>query len=68
MVIPEAVDLAKGCLPDGEETEDFNYFNKNYMFTLNNVCATQELHRIITRQQVVIDDDSLISRIEALET
>jgi len=67
VVIPEAVDLAKGCLPDGEEIEDFNYFNKNYIFTLN-VCATQELHRIITRQQVVIDDDSLISRIEALET
>jgi len=34
------------------------------MYTLN-VCATQELHRKITRQQAVID--SLISRIKALE-
>jgi len=38
-VIPEAVDLAKGCLPDGEEIEDFNYLNKAYIFTLN-ACAT----------------------------
>jgi len=63
-VIPEAVDLAKGSLPNGDEIEDFNYLHKSYMFTLN-VCATQELHRIITRQQAVID--SLISRIEVLE-
>jgi len=63
-VIPEAVDLAKGSLPNGEEIEDFNYLNKSYIFTLN-VCATQELHRMIGRQQVIID--SLISRIEALE-
>jgi len=34
------------------------------IYTLN-VSATQELHRIIMRQQTVID--SLIARIEALE-
>jgi hypothetical protein len=60
-IIPEAVDFAKGTLPDGKEIEDFNYLNKNYIFTLN-VCATQELHRMIIRQQAVID--SLISRID----
>ena len=63
-VIPEAVDLGQGTLPNGKEVEDFHYLNKTYIFTLN-VCATQELHRIITRQQAVID--SLISRIEVLE-
>ena len=63
-VIPHAVDLGEGTLPNGDEVEDFHYLNKMYIFTLN-VCATQELHRIITRQQAVID--SLISRIEAIE-
>jgi len=63
-IIPQAVDTTKGSLSNGEEIEDFNYLNKNYIFTLN-VCATQELHRIITRQQGIID--SLISRIELIE-
>ena len=64
-IIPEAIRIREGSLPNGVKIEDFHYFNKAYIFTLN-VCATQELHRIITRQQAVID--SLISRIEALET
>jgi len=45
--------------------DDFHILNKNAIFTYN-VSATQELHRIITRQQAVIDD--LASRIEALES
>jgi len=58
------VTIGEGTLPNGDQIEDFHYLNKSYIFTLN-VCATHELHRIITRQQAVID--SLISRIEALE-
>jgi len=55
----------KSCLIYGYEIKDFHGLKKDHIFTLN-VCATQELHRIITRQQAVID--SLISRIEALES
>jgi len=47
-----------------DEVEDFQYLKKASIFTLN-VCATQKLHRILTRQQAVID--SLTRRIEALE-
>jgi len=64
-IIPEAVDLGEGKLPNGDEVEDFNCLNKSYIFTLN-VCATQELHRMIVRQQEVIDN--LISRIDVLES
>ena len=63
-VIPEAVSLGEGTLPNGDIIQDFHYLDKLTIFTLN-VCATQELHRIITRQQTVID--SLILRLEALE-
>jgi len=63
-VIPEAVHVGKGDLPNGEIIQDFHYLDKLSIFTLN-VCATQELHRIITRQQVIIDN--LISRIEIIE-
>jgi len=52
-VMPEAVLISKGTLPSGEVIHDFNYLNKSYIFTLN-VCATQELHRRITRQQTMI--------------
>ena len=64
-VIPEAVHLGKGDLPNGEIIQDFHYLDKLTIFTLN-VCATQELHRMLVRQQTIIDD--LISRIEALES
>ena len=63
-IIPEAVDVRRGDLPNGDETQDCYHLNKTYIFTLN-VCATQELHRMITRQQAIMD--SLISRIEVLE-
>jgi len=63
-IIPHAVNLGEGTLPNGEEVQDFHYLDKMIIYTLN-VAATQELHRIITRQQTVID--SLILRLEALE-
>jgi len=63
-VIPEAITIGEGTLPNGDKIEDLHYLNKAYIFTLN-VCATQELHRMLIRQQAIID--SLISRIEALE-
>ena len=34
----------------GTEVNDFHTLNKDYIFTLN-VCATQELHRIIQKQE-----------------
>ena len=37
------------CFAFGTEVNDLNVLNKDYIFTLN-VCATQELHRIIMRQ------------------
>jgi len=37
----------------GYEVKDFHTINKEYIFTLN-VCATQELHRRIEAQNVVI--------------
>ena len=64
-VISEAVHLGEGTLPSGDTIEDFHYLDKNYIYTLN-VCATQELHRMIIRQQAVIDN--LISRIQVLES
>jgi len=48
----------------GSLKEDFNVLNKEYINAVH-VSATQELHRIITRQQVIIDN--LISRIEIIE-
>jgi len=64
-IIPNAVQLGKGTLPSGEEIQDFHYLDKMYIYTLN-VCASQELHRMLMRQQAIID--SLISRIQALES
>jgi len=58
-------DNIKSCFIYGYEIKDFHGLKKDHIFTLN-VCATQELHRIITRQQTIIDD--LIRRIEVLES
>ena len=63
-IIPEAVDIREQGLGTAEEINDFHFLNKSYIFTLN-VCATQELHRMILRQQTVID--GLLERIETLE-
>ena len=37
----------------GTEVDDFHTLTKEYIFTLN-VCATQELHRRIEAQKVII--------------
>jgi hypothetical protein len=48
----------------GVEIDDFHTLSKEYIFTLN-VCATQELHRIIQSQQVIIQSQE--DRIKDLE-
>ena len=64
-------DMHSKDIPDGEqfvygyEVKDFHTINKEYIFTLN-VCATQELHRRIEAQSVVIK--SYEDRIKDLET
>jgi len=63
-IIPEAIHIATEPQNEDDEIQDFHYLDKMMIYT-HNVSATQELHRIIMRQQAVID--SLISRIEALE-
>ena len=49
----------------GTFVDDFHTLNKDYIFTLN-VCATQELHRRIEAQNVVIKSHE--DRIKDLET
>jgi len=49
----------------GTFVDDFHTLNKDYIFTLN-VCATQELHRRIEAQNVVIQSHE--DRIKELET
>jgi hypothetical protein len=63
-------DMHSKDIPDGEqfvygyEVNDFHTINKEYIFTLN-VCATQELHRRIEAQNVVIKSQD--DRIKDLE-
>jgi hypothetical protein len=49
----------------GYNIEDFHTLNKDYIFTLN-VCATQELHRRIEAQSLLIKSQD--DRIKDLET
>ena len=49
----------------GYSVEDFHTLNKDYIFTLN-VCATQELHRRIEAQSVLLKSQD--DRIKDLET
>jgi hypothetical protein len=49
----------------GTEVDDFHTLNKDYIFTLN-VCATQELHRRIEAQSLLIQSQD--DRIKELET
>jgi hypothetical protein len=48
----------------GKEIDDFHTLKKDYIFTLN-VCATQEIYKLIQKQEKIIND--LISRIAKLE-
>jgi hypothetical protein len=49
----------------GTKIDDFHTLSKDYIFTLN-VCATQELHRLIEAQNVIIKSQD--DRIKDLET
>jgi hypothetical protein len=54
----------KKCIVYGKLVYDFNVLNKNCIYTLN-VCATQDLSRMIERQHVFIDmRDELIAELE----
>jgi hypothetical protein len=48
----------------GKEINDFHSLKKDYIFSLN-VCATQELYKLIQNQNIIIED--LINRISILE-
>ena len=48
----------------GSKVDDFHTLNKDYIFTLN-VCATQELYKLIQQQNIIIQD--LQNRINILE-
>ena len=52
------------CLVYGTKINDFHTLDKNYIFTLN-VCATQELYKLIQQQQTIIND--LQNRLSILE-
>jgi hypothetical protein len=52
------------CFITGSKVDDFHTLDKNYIYTLN-VCATQELYKLIKQQETIIND--LQKRIEILE-
>jgi len=52
------------CFIYGKEVNDFHTFSKEHIFTLN-VCATQELYKLIQQQQIIIND--LQNRLSILE-
>ena len=52
------------CFIIGSKVNDFHTLNKDYIFTLN-VCATQDLYKLIQNQNEIIED--LKKRIEILE-
>ena len=43
------------CLVYGTKVNDFHTLDKSYIYTLN-VCATQDLYKLIQQQQEQIDD------------
>ena len=52
------------CFITGSKVDDFHTLDKNYIYTLN-VCATQELYKLIEQQNIIIQD--LQNRINILE-
>ena len=53
------------CLVYGTEVHDFHALKKDYIFTMN-VCATQELYKLIQNQNIIIEE--LKNKIERLES
>jgi hypothetical protein len=62
----ESVDIPDGDnMVYGYEVDDFHTLKKEYIFTLN-VCATQELHRRMEAQNIIIkSQDERIKELEA---
>jgi hypothetical protein len=52
------------CFAHGTQVDDFHALDKNYIYTLN-VCAVQELYKMIQKQNDIIS--TLMNRIAALE-
>ena len=48
--IPEETENIKQCFVYGSNVDDFHTLDKNYIFTIN-VCATQELYKLIEQLQ-----------------
>ena len=66
-VIDEDID-GDDCFVFGYCVDDLNSLDKSYIFTLN-VCATQELHRRIEAQKVIIQsqDERIKSQDERIK-
>ena len=62
--IINADETPKECFIYGSKVDDFHTLDKSYVYTLN-VCATQELYKIIQQQNIIIQD--LQNRISILE-
>ena len=60
----ECIENSSNVFVYGIDVDDFHALDKSYIYTLN-VCATQELHRIIMRQNDIIN--KLSDRIACLE-
>jgi len=43
------------CFITGSKVDDFHTLDKNYIYTLN-VCATQELYKLIQKQNEIIEN------------
>ena len=47
--------ISSNCFIYGKEVNDFHTLDKTYIFSLN-VCATQELYKLIQQQNIIIQD------------
>ena len=57
--------ISSNCFIYGKEVNDFHTINKDYIFTLN-VCATQELYKLIQEQKnQIIDLQNQINMIKS---
>jgi hypothetical protein len=63
-ITTEETETIKECFVYGSKVDDFHTLDKTYIFTLN-VCATQELYKLIQQQNIIIQD--LQNRISILE-
>ena len=52
---PEGDEKETECFVYGSKVDDFHTLDKNYIYTLN-VCATQELYKLIQKQNEIIEN------------